>query len=67
MASKRQVRRRKCGTKRRFDTERAARAGMISAIARGVSTKGYASPYRCKFCGKYHWGHSRPFDNSNIR
>ncbi len=57
MASKRRLRRNQCGTKRRFPDEKAARAAISQAYRKGI-TKGPVTPYRCKWCGTFHWGHS---------
>lgn len=55
MASKRAIRRKRCGTKQQFATQQAA-LGAIVALARKTGVKGL-TPYRCPFCRQYHFGH----------
>lgn len=57
MSSKRALRRRQCTGKQRFDSE----ADAIRAIRSLVRTQGHSghiSPYRCRFCGGFHFGHT---------
>jgi len=56
MASKRRQRRNQCGNKRRYATFEEARANMLRM---NRQTKEYGmTPYRCSFCGQYHYGHT---------
>lgn len=58
MASKRRLRRRACGTKKKFVTQEAA---LIEIRRRISATKGAMggrlAAYHCTFCGQYHIGH----------
>ena len=61
MSSKRAIRRaqrrRGCIGKRRFRDPRAAmRAIRHLVLERGY--QGHLSPYRCRFCGAWHFGHT---------
>ncbi len=56
MASKRAIRRKACGKKTRYATQEAAQAG-IRALTRAIGWPGYMVPYRCAFCGQFHFGH----------
>jgi hypothetical protein len=54
MASKRQVRRRECGDKKRY----ASSADAVAAAGRIGRAKGEKLvAYRCRFCRQYHIGH----------
>lgn len=55
MASKRAARRRKCGTKVRFDQEQDAKT---RAVELSRQTGSQWTPYRCEHCGKWHVGHT---------
>lgn len=57
MTSKRAVRRRSCEGKTRFESFAAA-AGALRAFLRKASNEGWPlSPYRCRFCNGFHFGH----------
>lgn len=58
MSSKRAIRRRQCGKKQRFATEQAAVQAIRSLIARKGPQGGWLTPYRCAFCGGFHFGHA---------
>jgi hypothetical protein len=61
VASKRRLRRRACGEKRRYTTVEAARADL-PALYRRMRTRGGTVPehhfavYRCQWCGAFHIG-----------
>jgi ribosomal protein L37AE/L43A len=56
MASRRRLRRRACGKKQAFESFGAAFGAMMRLkAAHGVLS--YLTPYRCPFCGRYHFGH----------
>lgn len=57
MSSKRAIRRKKCKGKQRFDSEIAARTA-IAGLTRRKGWQGHLSPYRCSFCGGFHFGHT---------
>ena len=55
MASKRRIRRKQCGKKRRHATRDNAVIEMVrSRVSSGLH------PYRCEFCGMWHVGGKRP-------
>lgn len=58
MASKRRLRRRACGTKRKFATQALASDEIRRRIrvTKG-EMGGRLAPYHCEFCGQYHIGH----------
>jgi len=56
VSSKRAMRRKACAGKQRFATEAEARSG-IAAVHRGRGYVGLMVPYRCQFCGGFHFGH----------
>jgi hypothetical protein len=56
MASKRRIRRNACGRKRKYATEQLAKRA-IGELARAAGPIGYLRPYKCSFCGQYHFGH----------
>ena len=56
MASKRRLRRRACGSKRRYLTERDARAA-ISSLRHHTGQADLLTTYRCDFCNGFHFGH----------
>jgi hypothetical protein len=56
MSSKRAMRRRMCGAKDRFPSEEAALAA-IRRLRRATGTHDWLTPYRCRFCGGFHFGH----------
>ena len=47
-----------CGTKVGFATESQAQAAMKAVKARKGLPLAFAV-YRCRFCGKFHWGNAR--------
>lgn len=53
MASKRAIRRRACGQKKRYGTHAEAVTGMRWLRARAIGMVTYS----CRFCGGYHFGH----------
>ena len=57
MASKRPIRRKKCGNKVRYPTQEEAMNG-IYRLLRGGKADGCVHPYKCNFCGGYHFGHT---------
>lgn len=57
MASKRRIRRNACGRKRKYATEKLAKRA-IGELARAVGPIGYLRPYKCRFCGFFHFGHA---------
>lgn len=56
MASKRNLRRRHCEGKRRYPDEKAARSAMRLCAA-WMRDADRLDPYRCAFCGSWHFGH----------
>lgn len=57
MSSKRAIRRKSCDGKTRFESFAAA-AGALRAFLRKVGNDGWPlSPYRCRFCNGFHFGH----------
>lgn len=57
MSSKRAIRRKQCRGKLRFGTEEEARASIVE-LTRRKGWQGHLSPYRCSFCGGFHFGHT---------
>ena len=55
MASKRRIRRKACGSKRKFNSEQEA-INHALAVKRHTGTKAFVSAYRCTFCHHWHWG-----------
>lgn len=55
MASKRNLRRRSCEGKRRYETEQAARSA--ARLCSWMHDADRLTPYRCGFCGSWHFGH----------
>jgi hypothetical protein len=58
MSSKRHIRRKSCTGKQRFADELAARAAIHALIRAKGRQGGYLSPYRCRFCSGFHFGHT---------
>lgn len=58
MASKRRIRRKQCGRKKRFDNHDLAMDAMHSLIRSGKKDGGFLHIYSCRFCGGYHFGHA---------
>jgi hypothetical protein len=58
MSSKRHVRRKACGDKRRFSDQASAIAAIRMMRAKGKAM-GMLQAYRCKWCSSFHWGHAR--------
>lgn len=56
MSSKRAQRRKACTGKARYATQQDAIDG-IRALTRNRGWQGYLVPYRCAFCGAFHYGH----------
>lgn len=56
MASKRNLRKKQCGRKERFETLEAATKAMRRAETI-FSQRNTMSPYRCPFCKGFHYGH----------
>lgn len=56
MSSKRAIRRRSCLGKLRFTSQADAQASM-NGLHKRKGYQGYMTPYRCNFCGGYHFGH----------
>lgn len=57
MSSKRAIRRRACKGKVRHVDQVAAQTA-IRALVRAKGDQGPLSPYRCRFCGGWHFGHT---------
>lgn len=57
MSSKRAQRRKACTGKVRHATQEAAIAAL-KVLTRQKGWQGYMAPYRCKFCGGFHFGHA---------
>ena len=60
MASKRGQRRRACTGKRRYDTQDQAFTAMMGLVRKkgNAGVGGYMTPYHCRFCHGYHFGHT---------
>lgn len=58
MASKRRLRRKKCGSKLRYKTENDAIKAIIH-IYKNRPHSGKVVPYFCSFCKYYHIGHQQ--------
>lgn len=56
MASKRRLRRKQCGSKRRYANEAEAHSAIGTLRHHGL-LQGYVEPYRCDFCNGFHFGH----------
>lgn len=56
MSSKRRIRRKSCTGKHRFADQAAALAAIRALHAR-KGWQGLLTPYRCKFCNGFHFGH----------
>ena len=56
MSSKRRLRRKSCTGKLQFPTQDAA-LSAIKALTRSKGWQGLLVPYRCSFCGQFHFGH----------
>jgi hypothetical protein len=63
MSSKRQLRRKACTRKRRYQTRQAADI----AARRTNNRDGRLVAYKCDFCGGFHVGHSRAARSANRR
>lgn len=67
MSSKRRIRRKMertgCGDKHGHETEEnamvAVRKTLIRNRKKGYVDHGFLKPYKCRFCGKWHIGHTR--------
>lgn len=58
MASKRKIRRKSCGNKRRYPTDAAARYAVAMMITNNKTRGGILKAYKCTFCKAFHIGHS---------
>lgn len=58
MSSKRRLRRKSCEGKIRHVDAGAAQAAL-TALVRNKGWQGPMNPYKCRFCGGWHIGHSR--------
>jgi hypothetical protein len=58
MASKRKIRRKSCGNKRRYPTDAAARYAVAMMITHDKTRGGVLRAYKCSFCKSFHIGHS---------
>lgn len=58
MASKRRLRRKQCGHKRRYENHDQATVAMHQIIQAGKKRGGWLRVYRCRFCNGYHFGHA---------
>lgn len=56
MASKRRLRRNACDGKRKFDTSKDASENLKTFAWKLLRPM---QVYKCKFCTKYHYGHSK--------
>ena len=58
MSSKRRLRRKVCTGKQRFIDQLEAQAAA-GRVMRSESSRGsYLTPYRCRFCKGFHFGHT---------
>jgi hypothetical protein len=57
MASKRNLRRKACGSKARFPDQETA-TNALRSLRRRTSTSGVMAAYRCQFCSGFHFGHA---------
>jgi hypothetical protein len=57
MASKRAMRRRICGVKRRFVSQHLAIAAIMRLRHKRNCFLDTLQPYRCRFCHGFHFGH----------
>jgi hypothetical protein len=58
MASKRRLRRKQCGTKRRYESHIDANEVMMQIIRSGRKRGGWLHVYKCRFCHGWHFGHA---------
>jgi hypothetical protein len=65
MASKRALRRRTCGEKRRYPTREAAVTALIRLI-RARPCMAMLRSYHCRFCRAYHFGHTGAPSNLRV-
>lgn len=56
MSSKRHIRRKSCTGKQRFTSQGDA-LDALKGLHKRKGYQGYMTPYRCPFCGGYHYGH----------
>lgn len=59
MASKRKIRRSMCGSKIKHETQEDAYVAGKIAVRKQKQVGAKVGAYRCRFCGKFHWGHKR--------
>ncbi len=57
MSSKRRIRRKSCTGKTRYLSFKEAEHAMTGFIRRQSGSDWPLSPYRCKFCNGFHFGH----------
>ena len=57
MSSKRRLRRKQCETKIKHESRSNAFSALRSLLKR--DNKWFMTVYKCKFCGKWHIGHSK--------
>lgn len=57
MASKRRVRKKQCGSKIKYKSEKLALSALI-LLKKDKDLLDYFTVYRCKFCKSFHFGHS---------
>lgn len=55
MASKRRIRRKACGSKRKFATEKEAQQ-QAYRVKNATGTTAYVKAYKCAHCNCWHWG-----------
>jgi predicted Zn-ribbon and HTH transcriptional regulator len=63
MASKRRLRRKECTSKQRFPSQETAKY-VLSKIKKQKRRQGKdfsVSPYHCRFCNQWHFGHAIGF------
>lgn len=58
MSSKRHVRRKQCSGKHRHASQADAISHIHSLKSSGRARPGVMTPYRCRFCGGFHIGHT---------
>lgn len=57
MASKRRIRRKACGSKRKFATEKEAQTQAFR-VKHATGTKAIVRAYKCPHCNCWHWGNA---------
>lgn len=61
MASKRAIRRKSCGSKKKYSSSEEGRQAIHDLI-RTTGPTSLMQTYKCKFCKKYHIGHAPKFN-----